>query len=367
MNIPIFDLKRQYRTIESQVKTKLETILKDQAFVLGEEVREFEDKIASFSGVKYAVGLNSGTDALILALDAMGIKAGDEVITTPFTFIATAEAIVRVGAKPIFIDIDPKTYNISPALIEKGITKKTKAILPVHLYGLLADMDPILEIAKNRRLKVLEDCAQAIGSDYKGKKAGSMGDVAAFSFFPSKNLGAFGDGGMVVSNNEEIYKRIKLLRDHGTDRKYHHGIIGYNSRLDNLQAAVLNIKFSYLEKWIEDRIKNAQFFNESLKDCQLFVPYIPEGYRHSFHLYVLRTERAEKIVTYLNKNGVESRTYYPIPLHLQGCLKFLGHKIGAFPESEKLSRECFAIPVYPELTGEEKTYIVEKIKHFFKK
>ncbi len=365
VNIPLLDLKKQYRTIKEEVNKAIQKVLDSQSFILGEEVSNLEDNIASYCGTKYAIGVNSGTDALILGLKALDIKEEDEVITTPFTFIATAEAIARIRAKPVFVDIDPQTYNINPVLIEDKITKKTKAILPVHLYGLCADMDPILKIARKYNLKVLEDCAQAIGSEYKGKKAGSMGDVATISFYPGKNLGCFGDGGMVVTNDKEICERIKLLRNHGSVRKYYHDVIGYNSRLDNLQAAVLNVKLSYLDSWINGRIKNAHFFSEKLKKYAVLTPYTPKGYKHSFHLYVLQSKNAVKITEYLAKNGVDSRTYYPLPLHLQRCFGCLGHKRGDFPESERLSRESFAIPIYPELKISEKRYIVDKIKHFF--
>lgn len=365
MTIPIFDLKRQYRSIADPVAEKLKVLFESQSFILGDELKKLEENIASFCGTKYAVGVNSGTDALILTMDAMGIGAGDEVITSSFTFVATAEAIARVGAKPVFADVDERTYNIDPFLIEEKITKKTKAILPVHLYGLPADMDPILKTAKKHGLKVIEDCAQAIGSEYKSKEVGNIGDVGAFSFFPSKNLGAFGDGGMIVTSDTEIFEKIKLLRVHGSDRKYYHKVIGYNSRLDNIQAAVLNIKLPFLKGWMKARTKNADFFNQVFEDCPVTLPYIPEGMKHSFHLYVLRSPQAKKIVPYLNKNNIESRTYYPVPLHLQECFRFLRHKKGDFPVSERLCEESFAVPVYAELTKEEKNYIAEKIKAFF--
>lgn len=366
MKIPINDLKKQYRTIEKKVKKKLESILENQAFILGDELRLLEERIASYCGVKYAVGVNSGTDALILALEAIGIKKGDEVITTPFTFIATAEAIVRVGAKPVFVDIDPGTYNINPGLIEARVTKNTKAILPVHLYGLCADMDPIMDIAGKCGLYVIEDCAQAIGSEYKKKRAGSMGMAGTISFYPGKNLGCFGDGGMIVTTDKEISKKAKLLRNHGCDRRYYHKFVGCNSRLDNLQAAVLNVKLNYLEEWITRRIKNAEFFNNLFKECPVRIPRIPNGYRHSFHLYTMRTNHAEKLISYLNKDGIEARTYYPGPLHLQECFRYLGYKHGDLPESERASRETLAIPVYPELIEKEKEYIADKIKQFFR-
>ncbi|UCD55369.1 MAG: DegT/DnrJ/EryC1/StrS family aminotransferase [Candidatus Omnitrophota bacterium] len=365
--IPILDLKRQYKTIEDKVKDMLQEIVESQSFVLGKEVEKIEENISRYCGTKFAVGVASGTDALILSLAAMGIGKGDEVITTPFTFTATAEAIVHAGAKPVFVDIDPKTYNINPALIEKKITKRTKAILPVHLYGLCADMDPILKIREKHGLKVLEDCAQAIGSKYKGRATGSMGDGGAISFYPGKNLGCFGDGGMVVTNDKKIYDNMRLLRNHGSDKRYYHKAIGYNSRLDNLQAAILNIKLSHLDGWIENRIKIAEFFTKELKNFPIQTPYTPPDYKHSFHLYVLRTSPAVEIINYLAAKGIESRTYYPVSLHLQECFNFLGYKRGDFPESEKLSQGSFAIPIYPELTLKEKTYIVDTIKQFLNK
>lgn len=363
--VPLMDLKAQYAALKPDIDAAIKRVLDAQAFILGADVETFEKNMADYCGTKYAVGVNSGTDALVLALDAMGIQQGDEVITSPFTFIATAEAIVRLGAKPVFVDVDEKTYTINPTLIEKKLTKNTKVILPVHLYGLPADMKTILEISKKHNLKVLEDSAQAIGSEVEGKRTGSIGDAGAFSFYPGKNLGGFGDGGMLTTNNENIYSRVKLLRNHGTLKKYHHKSIGYNSRLDNLQAAILNVKLARLDKWIESRIKNAHFFTDELKKYPLSTPHVPEGYKHSFHLYVVRSERTGDIMAYLNKNGVESRVYYPVPLHLQECFSSLGYKTGDLPVAEKLSEETFTLPVYPELAEEDKGYIIEVIKRFF--
>lgn len=365
--IPILDLKKQYNTLRSRIEESFLRICEKQAFILGEEVARLEKNISGYCDTRYAIGVNSGTDALFLALNAMGVKGGDEVITTPFTFVATAEVIAALGAKPVFVDIDPRTYNINPRFIEEKINENTKVIIPVHLYGLCADMDPILSIAKKYKLKVLEDCAQAIGSTYKGTKAGSMGQAGAISFYPGKNLGCFGDGGMIVTNGKNIHENLNLLRDHGSQKKYYHKVVGFNSRLDNLQAAVLNIKLEYLDGWIEARIKTAEFFNEALKGLPVVTPFIPEGSRHSFHLYILRAARANEIIEYLTKNGIESRPYYPLALHLQECFASLGYKEGDFPESEKLAKENFAIPVYPELTEEEKTYIVDNLKEFFAK
>ena len=365
MNIPINDLKRQYKAIEKPVMDKLSGIFASQSFILGPETEELERRISEYCGTAYAAGVNSGTDALILALAAMGVGEGDEVITTPFTFVATAEAIAQAGARPVFVDVDPNTYNIKPDLIPDKITKRTKAILPVHLYGLPADMDPIIDIAGKCALSILEDCAQAIGSEYKGRKAGSMGDAGTISFYPGKNLGGFGDGGMVVTNSKDICDKIKLLRNHGSSERYRHSVVGYNSRLDDIQSAVLNVKLDSLDEWIEKRIEIAQFFNRELKDLPVSLPSIPEGSRHSFHLYTLRSRKAGEIISYLGKNGIESRAYYPVPLHLMECFSYLGYKKGDLPESEKLSGEVFSIPVYPELSREEIGYIANKIKGFF--
>ncbi|MFA5147242.1 MAG: DegT/DnrJ/EryC1/StrS family aminotransferase [Candidatus Omnitrophota bacterium] len=366
MKIPILNLKAQYAEFEKETLARVKAIMREQDFVLGQEVRTLEAGIAKYCGTKYAVGVASGTDALILSLKAMGIGPGDEVITTPFTFMATAEAIALVGATPVFAEIDRATYNIDPARIEEKITPRTKAILPVHIYGLCVDMDPVLEIAKKRRLKVLEDAAQAIGSEYKGRRAGSMGDAGAISFFPSKNLGAFGDAGMVVTNDPKICESLKLLRVHGSDRRYYHDVIGYNSRLDNLQAAVLNIKLKRLEGWIKERIAIARYFDKKFKALPLKTPYVPDGYRHSYYLYVLRGADKDGIERSLIDSGIETRTYYPVPLHLQKCFSYLGYKEGAFPEAESACRETFAVPLYPELTGKEKEYITGKIAGFFR-
>lgn len=365
MKIPIMDLKAQYAPLKKRIEEAFGDIALRQAFILGSELKECEKRIAAYCGARYGIGMNSGTDALIIGLDALGISAGDEVITTAFTFFATAEAISRVGAKPVFVDIDPSTYNIDPSLIEKAVTKKTKAVIPVHLYGLMADMGPIMDIAGRHGLKVIEDTAQAIGSAYKGKKAGSIGNVGALSFYPGKNLGCFGDGGMAVTNDKDLADRMRLLRDHGSEKRYIHKVVGYNSRLDNLQAAMLNVKLDYLEGWLEGRIENAKYYNDNLKGLALVPPAMPAGNRHTFHHYVLRCKDAAKLGEHLNSCGIEARVYYPIPLHLQECYKGLGYKKGSLPETEKLSVESLAIPVYPELTGEQKTYIVEKIKGFF--
>ncbi|MFA6078627.1 MAG: DegT/DnrJ/EryC1/StrS family aminotransferase [Candidatus Omnitrophota bacterium] len=366
---PLLDLKAQYKTIKRDVNKAVSMIMEEQSFILGKEVEELEKEIAAYCGTKYAVGVASGTDAIQLALKAAGVGPGDEVLTVPFTFIATAEAASNLGAKPVFVDIDMKTYIMDPALIESKITPKTKAIIPVHLYGQCADMDRILAIAKKHGLPVIEDCAQAIGATYNGRKAGSMGLAGCISFFPSKNLGCFGDGGMVVTNDESIYKQVKLMRVHGSSTKYSHAIIGYNSRLDNLQAAVLRIKLRKLDGWADKRRQNGTYYDKAfsgLKDC--VTPYVAKGNAHVYHQYVLLVSKdlRDKLIEFLNSKGIESRVYYPIPLHMQECYQPLGYKVGDFPNSEKAALGTLALPVYPEMKSSDKKFIVDTVKAFYK-
>lgn len=362
MNIPILDLTAQYNSIKSEIDIAIARVVDSQHFILGPEVESFEKEVAAYCGTKYAVGVASGTDALILSLKALGIGEGDEVITTPFTFFATAESISLAGAKPVFVDVDPKTYCMNPSLVEDKITKNTKAIIPVHLFGQCADMDAILEIAQRYSLKVIEDAAQAMGAVYKGRQAGSMGDTGALSFFPSKNLGGFGDGGMVITNNKKIADKVRMLRVHGSKIRYIHSVIGANSRLDALQAAVLRVKLKYLDKWLDGRRKVAKYYNERLKDLPIITPYAPSGNIHTYHLYVLRVKPSpEKLAKFLNDAGVEARTYYPVPLHLQECYKGLGYKKGDFKESESASPQTVAIPLYPELGAKEQKFITDYI------
>lgn len=366
VKIPILDLKCQYKMIRNEIDKAIKKVIDSQDFVLGEELENLEKEIAEYCNAKYAVGVASGTDALILSLRALGIREGDEVITTPFTFFATAEAISVVGAKPIFVDIDLKTYTINPELIEGRITRHTKAILPVHLYGQAARMDPILDIAKRHNLRIVEDCAQAIGARYKDRMVGSIGDIGALSFFPSKNLGAFGDAGMVVTDDKKLAEKAKLLRVHGSSKRYMHSVIGTNSRLDNIQAAVLRVKLKYLDGWLEARRQNARYYNDNLKGLPLILPHVPDHNIHTYHLYVLRVRSAlEKIMKFLLSNGIETRTYYPVPLHLQECYKTLGYEKGELKESESASNSTFAIAVYPELKKIELDYVINKIREFF--
>ena len=367
MNIPILDLKAQYKSIKTEIDTAIKRVVDSQYFVLGPEVEAFEKEVAAYCGTKYAVGVANGTDALVLALRALGIGPGDEVITTPFTFIATAEAVSLVGAKPVFADIDPKTYCINPELIEHKITKDTKAIIPVHLFGQCADMDRILEVARINNLKVIEDTAQAMGATYKGKQAGSMGDIGTLSFFPSKNLGGFGDGGMVITNDKGLADKIRMLRVHGSTVRYIHSEVGTNSRLDALQAAVLRVKLKYLDKWLDGRRKVAEYYNTHLNNIStpsttLITPFTLPYNTHTYHLYVLRVKPSpEKLSKALNDNGIEARTYYPVSLHLQDCYKSIGYKKGALPEAESASPQTLAIPLYPELGTKELKFITDSI------
>lgn len=368
MKIDFVDLKRQYLSIKEGIDAAIMDVLNKTSYIMGENVLKFQEEFSGFCGAKYAIGVNSGSAALQLSLIAAGIKPGDEVITTPFTFIATAEAISNVGAKPVFVDID-KTYNIDAAKIEDAITEKTKAILPVHLYGQCADMDTILEIAKKHKLKVIEDACQAHGAEYKGRKAGSIGDVGCFSFYPSKNLGAYGDGGMVITNNEEIANKVAMLRDHGRSlgEKYKHSKIGFNERLDAIQAAVLRVKLGHLNEWNEKRRKNAALYTQFLKGTGSITPLEASYAKHIYHLYVIRIKGRDKLQEYLKNNGISAVIHYPIPLHLQPAYCFLRYKKGDFPVAEEYSSDIISLPMFPELKKEEIEFIAGKIKEFSKK
>ena len=362
------DLKAQYQSIKKEIDRAVKNVLDNCNFILGPEVENLENKIAKYCGTKYGIALNSGTDALFLSLKGLGLGPGDEVIVPSFTFIATPEAIVNVGAKPIFIDIDPKTFNLDPDKIEKLITKKTKAIIPVHLFGLPAEMDKIMKIAKKYKLRVIEDAAQAIGARYKNKKICSIGDCGCLSFFPSKNLGGYGDGGMVVTNNKKLAEKIKILRVHGTKKKYYHQIIGTSSRLDALQSAVLNVKLKYLDKWTKTRQKNAKYYTNKLKNIrQIKVPEINAKIISVFNQYTIRAEKRNKLQKYLNQHEIPTQIYYPHPLHLQPVFKYLGYKKNSLPETEKACQEVLSLPIYPELSQKEQDFIINKIKEFYKK
>lgn len=358
-NINLFDLKKQYLPIKEEVDEAIEKVLENTSFVLGKEVKQFEKNFADYCGTKHCLGVNSGTDAIYLALKSFDIGPGDEVITTTYTFIGTVSPIVLTGAKPVFIDCNENDFNIDATKIEEKITNKTKAIIPVHLYGQPADMDPIMEIAQKHNLYVIEDACQAHGAEYKGKKTGGLGDVGCFSFYPSKNLGGVGDGGAIVTNNQGVYEKIDLLRNHGQKEKYKSIIKGQNSRLDCIQAAVLNVKLKYLDKWNNQRINIAQTYNQLLKN--VVIPYKKENVKHVYHLYVIKSDLRDKIMEKLNLRGIFSGVYYPFPLAFQEAFSELGHKKGDFPIAEKISKQVLALPIFPELKKEEIERIAKTI------
>ena len=365
MKITSLDLRRQYESIQDEINSAVLEVIASQSFVLGPFVESFEHSIAEFCYAKHAIGVSSGTDAILLALMACGIKNGDEVITTPFTFFATAGSIARLGAVPVFVDIDPSTYNIDVSKIASVVNKKTKAILPVHLYGQCADMDAILEVARANGLMVIEDAAQAIGAVYKGRNAGTMGNVGCFSFYPTKNLGGYGDGGLVTTNDDELAGLIKILRVHGSEPKYYHSYIGINGRLDAIQAAILSVKLKYLNGWSERRRLGASYYSEHLKGLPIRLPKIESHNTHIFHQYVIATSQRDELIKYLKQQGIGTAIYYPVPLHLQKCFEYLGYKEGDLLESEKASRETLALPIFPEITQKEQDYVIGHIKNFF--
>jgi len=368
MQIPLLDLKKQYLDIREEIDAAVQNVLESGSFILGRNVQALEKELAEFCGTRFAVGVASGTDALELSLRALGIGKGDEVITTPFTFIATAEAIKQAGAKPVFADIDLDSYLIDFKEVRKKISKKTKAIIPVHLYGQSCRMDALLEIAKEYNLRVIEDCCQAIGSEYKGKKAGSFGDTGCFSFFPSKNLGAYGDGGMVVTDEEEIAKKTKMLRAHGSVDKYNHIVEGRNSRLDELQAAILRVKLKHLGGWNEARRRNAGIYNDYFSraglDSRLILPKEQPNSKHTFHVYVIRVKNRDRLRDFLSSEGTQTGIHYPIPLHLQTVYKKLGFKKGDFPNSELAANEIVSLPMYPHISEEEISHVTDLVLRF---
>ena len=362
MKIPLVDLGAQYRALKTDIDKAIGRVIEKTAFILGPEVEEFERDFAGFCEAKYAVGVSSGTDALHLALLACGVGPGDEVITTPFTFIATAEAISMCGATPVFVDIDPDTYNLDPSRIESRLTSRTRAILPVHLYGQPADMDAISRIARKHNLRVIEDAAQAHGSRYKGRRVGTLGDAACFSFYPGKNLGAYGDGGAVVTNDGEIEAAVRMLRDHGRKDKYVHLVKAYGNRLDGLQGAIIHAKLPHLEAWNQKRRKIAELYSGSLEDVGLALPAVPEWIEPVWHLFVVRAKERVQLQTGLRQSGVASGVHYPIPVHLQPSYADLKYGAGDFPHAEKAATEVLSLPIYPELTEDQVAYIVRCIK-----
>ena len=368
--IKFLDLVKEYKSIKREIDEAVKRVIKSGNFILKKEVEKFEKKIAEFCRVKYAIGTNSGTDALCLSLKVLGINKGDEVITTPFSFIAAAEVIANLGAKPVFVDIDIKTFNIDHSKIEEKITKKTKAIIPVHLFGQMANMDKIMRIAKKYKLNVVEDAAQAIGAEYKTRKSGAIGNLGCFSFFPSKTLGAYGDGGMVVTKNKKLADKIRILRNHGSSlkEKYFHLILGINSRLDAIQAAILNVKFRHFKKWLKKRQQIAKYYTKRLKSVgDIIIPEILPDRASTFHQYTIRIKYRDKLQQHLQKQEIPTIIYYPTPLHLQSCFKYLGYKKGDFPESEKAAKEVISLPIYPELSKKEQDFIINRIKEFYQK
>ena len=378
MKVPLLDLKAHHEPIKEEIFSVFEAVFRNQYFILGPQVKDLEEKVASYCQTEFAIGVSSGTDALLIALMSLDIGAGDEVITTPYTFFATAGAIARVGAKPVFVDIDPVSYNINPEKIEAALTPQTKIIMPVHLYGQVADMGPILDIAQGHGLKVVEDAAQAIGAeDARGKRAGSFGDIGCFSFFPSKNLGAMGDGGIVTTNDAALADKVVKMRVHGGHPKYYHKMIGGNFRLDAIQAGVVAVKLNYLDSWTAKRQQNAQYYGELFSKHKLidegFLSLPQAVYKKSapshYHIYnqfVLRVKDRDALRAFLANAEIGSEVYYPVPLHLQACFADLGHKAGDFPESERAANETLALPVYPELTPQMQETVVDAIDRFYR-
>jgi len=367
MSVPFFDLKIQHAAIRKEIDSAISKVIDSAQFILGQTVADFEADCAKYHGAKYAIGVASGTDALHLALRAIGIKEGDEVITSPFTFVATAESITYTGAKPVFVDIDPVSFNLDPDKIKQNITNKTKAIIPVHLYGQPSNIDAIMKIAREYGLKVVEDSAQAIGAKVGDRHVSTIGDAGCLSFFPTKNLGAFGDGGMVITNDDKIYDSVKVLRAIGSRVTYHYEVIGYNSRLDALQAAILKVKLRYLEKWIEARRKNAALYDELLKGSDVITPKESKGIRHTYNQYTIRTKKRVQLLAHLKERGMGAMVYYPLSLHLQKIYEYLGHKIGSFPSAEVAQNEVISLPIFPELNESQITEVASAIKEFFSK
>jgi dTDP-4-amino-4,6-dideoxygalactose transaminase len=368
VKVPLLDLRAQYRPIRAEIMAALESVCDEQAFILGARVADLEKEIQSYVGAGHAVGVASGTDAILLALMACGVGSGDEVVTVPYTFFATAGSISRLGAKPVFVDIKPDTFNMDPTRLEAAVTSKTRAVMPVHLFGQCAEMEPVLQLASRRKLPVIEDAAQAIGATRRGRQAGTLGRAGCFSFFPSKNLGGFGDGGMVTTDDQALADRVRMLRVHGSRVKYVHEVIGLNSRLDALQAAVLRVKLKYLEEWTKGRQRNAARYETLFKEANLLdrvtLPTVTAENRHVYNQYVVRVPRRDQLRAFLQEREVGTEIYYPAPLHLQVCYKDLGYGRGSFPQAERAAEETLALPIYAELTADQQAYVVETIKKF---
>jgi dTDP-4-amino-4,6-dideoxygalactose transaminase len=362
IRVPYLDLKAQYRAIKPEIDAAIGRVLESCQFVLGPEVSEFEKNFATYCGASECVALNSGTSALHLALLAAGVEPGDEVITTPFTFVASVAAILYAGARPVLVDIDPHSFTLDPSKIESAITARTKVLLPVHLYGQPADMDPIMEIARRRNLIVIEDAAQAHGAQYKGRPAGSIGQMACFSFYPGKNLGAYGEGGAVTTNNSEYARTVRMLRDWGQDRKYHHLLRGYNYRMEGFQGAVLGVKLRHLEQWTEARRKLVEQYNRLLSDCELELPAEMSWARHVYHVYTIRSKERDRLQKSLADEGIQTGIHYPVPVHLQPAYADLGYETGSFPQAETAAKQVLSLPLYPELSSQAVTQVADAIK-----
>lgn len=369
--VPLLDLKAQYRKIQDKIEPAVLEILRNQTCILGEPVKSFEEACAKYCQANYAVGVTSGTDALLISMMAIDIQPGDEIITSDYSFFATAGSIARLGAKAVFVDIDPVTFNINPNLIERAITTKTKAIMPVHLFGQAAEMDAILDIARRHKLAVIEDAAQAFGTTYYGKFAGALGDMGCFSFYPSKNLGGVGDGGMVLINDAKLYDKIFKLRNHGCTRQYFHEMVGGNFRLDAIQAAALKVKLSFLNEWCQARAQNAadygQLFQQAGLTSTLVLPQALPNRNHIYNQYVIRVPQRDALKNFLTERGIGTAIYYPLPLHRQPCFQYWGYKEEEFPESNLAAANTIALPIYPELTMEQKSYVVDAIREFYQK
>jgi dTDP-4-amino-4,6-dideoxygalactose transaminase len=372
ITVPLLDLKAQYATIRDDIRAAIDVVLESQQCILGPAVTDCENKLAPYCGCAHAITVSSGSDALLIALMAENIGQGDEVITTPYTFFATAGAIARTGAKPVFVDIDPKTYNIDPGLIEAKVTKNTKAIIPVHLYGQCADMDPIMDIANRHKLCVIEDACQAIGSEYKGRRAGSIGRYGCFSFFPSKNLGAAGDGGLVTTNDADVAETLRVLRVHGSKPKYYHSVLGGNFRFDSIQAVIITVKLAHLDQWTAGRQSNAARYRRLFADAGLTanglvqLPYEVPGNRHIYNQFIIRVPRRDELSAYLREQKIGNEVYYPVSLHMQKCFAYLGHHEGDFPHSEEAAKQTLALPIYPELSDAQAEHVVASIAKFLK-
>lgn len=367
---PFLDLAAQYATIRDEVNLAIERVMSSQHFILGPEVKTLEEEVALYVGCRFGIGCASGSDALLLALMAYGIGPGDEVITTPFTFVATGGSIARLGSRPVFADVNLETFNMDPRNLEAAFTTRTKAILPVHLFGLATDMDPIMEFARQRNVPVIEDCAQAIGAQYHGKRAGAMGAIGCFSFFPSKNLGGAGDGGMLTTNDSALADRLTVLRTHGSRTKYEYELIGMNSRLDALQAAILRVKLPHLDRWAAQRQNHAARYRDLFEDYELtdkvVLPVVPAGCEHIYNQFTIRVEQRDALREHLKRDGIPTEVYYPKPLHLQKAFAPFGYKGGDFPNSEMLSRQVVTLPVYPEMSDDQLRDVVGAIADFYR-